>query len=133
MNTWRILALSLLFTWFYVGGIAHFGLTDLFVSVVPSYVPFPRPVVLLTGLCEIAGALGIVSKRLRPLAGAGLALFAACVIPVHIEMLRNADDFPQLGEPVLWGRLLFQPVLIVIIWWATRPWRIVRGGNFETG
>lgn len=113
--------LVLVFVWFFAGGIGHFVATDTFQSVVPSYVPYPRKVVLTTGACEIAGALALLIERLRRPAGLALIAFAVCVTPVHIEMLRESERYPQFGEAALWIRLALQPVLIWIIWEVTKP------------
>jgi uncharacterized membrane protein len=119
--TWRLAGLGFVFVWFFLGGVGHFLMTDTFTSVTPAYVPMPRAVVLATGVCEIAGALALCYPPLRWSAGLALILLTICVTPVHIEMLRHADHYRTLGVPVLWGRLLFQPVFAAIIWGSTRP------------
>ena len=106
--------------WFIVGGAGHFVLTKTFVSVVPPYVPFPLEMVYLTGVLEIAGALALLYKPLRHIAGLCLTALTMCVTPVHIQMLIEADKYQALGPVVLWARLLFQPVLIWIIWASTK-------------
>lgn len=107
-------------TWFLLGGIGHFVLTKMFVSVVPPYVPFPLEMVYFTGLCEIAGALAVLYKPLRHVAGWCLIALSICVTPVHVQMLIEADKYASIGPFILWARLLFQPVLIWIIWASTR-------------
>jgi len=119
--TWRLAGLGFVFVWFLLGGVGHFVMTDLFVSVTPAYVPTPREVVLTTGVCEIAGALGLCYRPLRRSAGLALILFTLCVTPVHIEMLRHADRYRSLGDGVLWGRMILQPIFAFIVWWSTRP------------
>lgn len=118
---WRIVGLALIFVWFFVGGIGHFVATDTYVSVVPPYVLFPRQVVWATGVCEIVGALALLTPRLRRLAGLALMALTICVTPVHIDMLQHAERYAAIGTPALWLRLLFQPVLIWIIWVVTKP------------
>jgi uncharacterized membrane protein len=44
-----------------------------------------------------------------------------CVMPVHIEILLHADTYAAPCRPALWARQLLQPVVISIIWAATRP------------
>lgn len=105
--------------WFVVGGLGHFVFTDTLVSVTPAWVPEPRWVVLATGVAEVVGGLALFSARLHRWAGLALIAFTICVTPVHIEMLQHAERYPSLGEPALWARLLFQPVLIWIIWGVT--------------
>lgn len=114
--------LALVFVWFIVGGAAHFVFTSAFLAIMPDYVPAPRFWVLFTGLCEIAGALALLGpQKLRSIAGICLAVLAVCVTPANIEMLQHADDYPRIGAPLLWVRLLFQPVFIWIVWASTRP------------
>jgi hypothetical protein len=44
-------------------------------------------------------------------------------------MLQHASRYPQFGPAVLWGRLLFQFVYIAIIWFATKPARVLEPQN----
>ncbi|ANI78284.1 DoxX family protein [Sphingobium sp. EP60837] len=113
----RIAALWLLSAFYLVAGIAHLTRPSGFVAITPPWVPWPAQVVALTGLAEIAGAIGLHIPRLRRAAGVGLALYALCVWPANLNHAIN--DIP-LGEAHLgWWyhgpRLLLQPV---IIWWA---------------
>ena len=124
--TWRNAGLGLVFAWFMIGGVCHFTLTNAFVSAVPSYVPFPREIVLITGVCELVGALALLSRRLRALAGIALCLFCVCVTPVHIEMLQHAERYHALTPPLLWARLFLQPIFIAIIWFSTQNRRALR-------
>jgi uncharacterized membrane protein len=119
-RVWRMLGRVVVVTWFLLGGIGHFVLTNVFVSVVPPYVPFSREMVYFTGVCEIAGALAVLYKPWRHIAGWCLIVLSVCVTPVHIQMLIEADKYAALSPAVLWGRLLFQPVLIWIIWASTK-------------
>lgn len=86
----------------------------MFLPIVPEWVPFPRSVVLLTGICELAGAAGLLSPRLHKTAGVMLALYAICVTPANI---RHAVEGISIGGlPTSWWyhgpRLAFQPVLV---------------------
>ena len=127
-NRWRTAGLGLAFVWFLVGGIGHFLLTKMFTSVVPPWVPFPREMVLFTGVCEILGACGLLVPQLRRIAGLALVVLTVCVTPVHIEMLIHAEKYKALGLSVLWGQLLFQPVFAWIVWFATQTPGALRDG-----
>jgi uncharacterized membrane protein len=71
---------------FYIAaGVLHLTATDGFVAIVPDWVPAPREVVLATGVCEIAGALALLTTRGRAIAGIMLALYAVCVSPANIK------------------------------------------------
>lgn len=102
----------------YLGaGIAHLTRPGGFVAITPHWVPLPAEVIALTGIAEIAGAIGLHVPRLRGAAGIGLALYALCVWPANFNHALN--DIPLGGIRLGWWyhgpRLLLQPV---IIWWA---------------
>lgn len=98
-------------------GIAHVAFPAPFLTITPDWVSFPRQIILLTGLCEIAGAVALFVPRLRWWAGAMLAAYAVCVYPANVK--HAIDQVLIAGQyHSLWyhlPRLLFQPV---IVWWA---------------
>jgi uncharacterized membrane protein len=111
LKTITTLLLALLYG---VAGILHLLWPAPFLSITPTWVPFPHIVILLTGLCEIAGVIGLYTKTFRKSAGHGLALYAVAVFPANINhaMLDMTLANPLLG---LWyhiPRLAFQPVLV---------------------
>jgi uncharacterized membrane protein len=116
----RLLGLAFVFAWFFLGGIAHFVLTDLEMSIVPSWLPEHRWLVLISGFFELAGALGLLLKRTRGLAGLGLILLTLAVTPANIYMWQNPELFPTIPYWVLTIRLPAQLALLACIWWSTR-------------
>ena len=100
-----------------LAGIGHFAITDTLLLIVPGWVPFPREVLLITGACEIAGAVALLTPHLRSLAGVMLALYALCVWPANIKHAIEGIHLPPLPDGWWYHgpRLAFQPVLI---WWA---------------
>jgi uncharacterized membrane protein len=101
-----------------VAGVAHIRSPGAFLQITPSWVPYPATVVLVTGLCEIAGALALAFlPPLRRAAGIALAAYAVCVFPANINHALN--DIAIGGTHMSWWyhgpRLLFQPVFV---WWA---------------
>jgi uncharacterized membrane protein len=119
-SIWRMLGRVIVVAWFLIGGVGHFLATKTFTSIVPAYVPFPQEMVYFTGVCEIAGALAVLYKPLRHIAGWCLIVLTICVTPANLQMLIDADKYPAIGATALWIRLAFQPVLIWIIWASTR-------------
>lgn len=98
-------------------GAAHMLHPAPFLTITPAWVPFPRQIILTTGLCEVAGAVALLVPRLRWWAGVMLAVYAVCVFPANIK---HAVDWFTLGRGGLGAwyhvpRLAFQPV---IVWWA---------------
>lgn len=103
-------------------GVVHLWAPDAFLPIVPLWVPFPREVVLATGLCELAGAAALLTRRLRPLAGIMLALYAVCVFPANIR--HAVEGIEVRGLPSSWWyhapRLAMQPVLVWAVLFCTR-------------
>jgi uncharacterized membrane protein YphA (DoxX/SURF4 family) len=59
-----------------VAGVLHIQSPDAFLPIMPDWVPAPREVILFTGVCEVVGALALVTRPLRWWAGLMLALYA---------------------------------------------------------
>ena len=72
-----------------LAGVLHIMRPLPFLTIMPHWVPWPEQVVLFTGLCEIAGATGLLIPRLRGAAGAMLALYALCVWPANMQHAIN--------------------------------------------
>lgn len=98
-------------------GVFHIANPQAFLPIVPDWVPAPVPVLVVTGICEIAGAIGLLTARWRWWAGVMLALYAVCVFPANIKHAIEGINVPPI--PNSWWyhgpRLLMQPVLV---WWA---------------
>ncbi|WP_297493634.1 hypothetical protein [Acidocella sp.] len=117
----RRLTLGFVFLWFFIGGIAHFAFTGTEMSIVPPYLPHHRALVLLSGVFELFGAAGILFRPTRAMAGWGLVLLTIAVTPANIFMWQHAADYPHIPYWALTLRLPAQAVLLLGIWWSTRP------------
>jgi uncharacterized membrane protein len=114
---------------FVAAGVAHLKAPDKLLKITPDWVPFAPQLIFVTGLCELAGAVALVTRPLRKAAGVALALYAVCVWPANFKHALEGVDIP--GVPSSWWyhlpRLAFQPVIVwaalfsagVIDW----PWR----------
>jgi len=81
--------LGFVFLWFLIGGIAHFAATEIEMRTVPASIPWPRAVVLVTGVFELLGAIGLLVRSTRRAAGSGLFLLTVAVTPANIYMLQH--------------------------------------------
>ena len=107
---------------FFVGaGVAHFVDTAFFVSIVPPYLPSPLALVIVSGVCEILGGLGVLPAATRRLAGWGLLALLAAVYPANVHMALHPERFPGFSPAALVARLPLQFACAVWVWWATRP------------
>jgi uncharacterized membrane protein len=106
-------------------GLAHLLFADAFLAITPDWVPVPATVIALTGICEISGAIGLMTRRFRRIAGICLALYAVCVFPANIK--HAIHDLGSATAPLGWWyhlpRLALQPV---VVWWALFAGRVTR-------
>ncbi len=106
--------LTIVFLWFFLGGIAHFALTTTEMSIVPPYIPWPRAAVLVSGVFELLGAAGILHAPTRRAALIGLFALTLAVTPCHIYMLQRPELF-HVPYWVLVARLPLQVALLAVI------------------
>jgi uncharacterized membrane protein len=117
----KIAGLAFVFLWFFIGGLAHFALTDIEMSIMPPYIPWPRAAVLVSGVFELLGAFGIVYGPTRRVAGIGLLALTIAVTPANIYMAQHPDRF-HIAEWILISRLPLQLGLLALIAWSTSAW-----------
>ncbi len=128
-SLFRIVLRWVLAMFYAAAGYFHLAAPKGFLAITPGWVPYPQTVVMLTGIAEIFGALGLLqpwSIQMRRAAGIGLALYALCVWPANInhfamDMLR---DDRGLGLAYHVPRMIAQPVLIWLALWVggTTDW-----------
>lgn len=115
---WRLAGLAFVFLWFLIGGIVHFVATDAEMRIVPPFVPWPRAIVLVSGVLELVGAAGLLWPTTRRAAGWGLFALTVAVTPAHFYMLQR----PELFAVPYWAlvlRLPIQVALLALIAWST--------------
>jgi len=100
-------------------GTLHLVQPEMFIQIVPKYLPAHRTLVLLSGFFEILGGLGLLVPRVRKLSAWGLVALFIAVFPANVNMAVHKiyTDNPW----ILWGRLPFQGVLVAWAYWLTRP------------
>ena len=118
---YKKIALALVFIWFIVGGLGHFVAPDFFLKIIPPSLPLRLEAVYISGFFEILGALGVLYRPSRKLAGIGLILLTIAVTPANVFMWLNPQLFPGIAQSLLAGRLFLQAGLLVLIWVASRP------------
>ena len=84
---------------FLLTGLAHFGLgrRQGLIAMVPPSLPRPDLLVTLTGILELAGALGLLIPATARLAAGGLALLMILMFPANVSAARR--DVQLGGRP----------------------------------
>jgi uncharacterized membrane protein len=98
---------------FFVGaGAAHFVWPDAYARIVPDSLPAHRSLVLVSGVAEMLGGIGVLFPRTRTAAGWGLLALLVAVFPANVNMALNAPRFHDTAPAwALWTRLPLQFVL----------------------
>jgi uncharacterized membrane protein len=115
-------------TW---AGISHLTVArQEFRAQVPEFVPLdPDVTVLASGIAEVSlGAALVLLVRRQATVGWVAAVFFAAVFPGNIaQWVHHRDGFGLDTDTKRFVRLLFQPVLIAVVLWATNALRDGRG------
>lgn len=93
--------------------------------IVPPSLPWPRAIVLVTGVLELLGVAGLLLKRTRRAAGIGLFALTVAVTPAHFYMLQRPELF-AIPYWLLALRLPLQVALLALIGWSTSPATAIR-------
>jgi uncharacterized membrane protein len=108
---------------FLFAGTVHVVDPALFLPIMPPWIPLHLPCIVVSGICELLGGLGLWAPfpGLRLWAGYGLALLLVAVFPANIYMA--AAHIQVHGLPAheweAWARLPLQPLLFVLVLWAS--------------
>jgi uncharacterized membrane protein len=107
---------------FVVLGANHFLSPNMYMKIMPPYLPLHRPLVLISGVFEIALGALLLIPRVSWLAAWGLIALLIAVFPANIYLYQHQEIWP--GPPLV--HLLRLPMQGVLIWWAwlyTKPER----------
>lgn len=101
-------------------GVMHFVPTvaRTMAAMIPPRLRFSGPLspinlVYLTGLCELAGGIGLLTP-LRPVAAIALIVFLIAVFPANAYAAKNPQRFGRVAIP-FWPRLAAQIALIGLL------------------
>jgi uncharacterized membrane protein len=131
MSRVKLIGLGFVFLWFLLGGIAHFAATELEMSIVPPYIPWPRLAVLVSGVFELLGAIGLLVRSFRAAAGFSLFLLTLAVTPANVYMLEHAERF-AVPYALLVLRLPLQVGLLALIAWSSHAATLFRRHPCDT-
>jgi uncharacterized membrane protein len=103
-----------------VTAMAHFVYTKGMVMMMPAFLPFKLELVYLTGVMELAAAIGLLVPKTSTLTGYLLIAFFLLLLPAniyaalnHVDMQKASFDGP--GPAYLWFRI---PLQLFFIGWT---------------
>ena len=120
LSSWRAAGRGALVIMFLFTGASHFtSMKYDFAAMIPTPLPNDLWVIYLTGVLEIAGAIGLLIPRTRKLAGICLVLLLVALFPANVYAALN--EIPLRGEAPtpLWIRGPIQLLFIGMVWWTS--------------
>ena len=118
--TWDQSARAALATMFLFTAVSHFApMKQDLIAMVPPSLPRPDLLVFITGLAEVAGAVGLLIPPLRFWAACGLILILVLMLPANVSAARRGVSLRGRPATSLWLRVPMQ-VLFIAWAWAVR-------------
>jgi uncharacterized membrane protein len=120
LSSWREAGLVAVAITFLFTGATHFtGMKHDYAAMLPGPLSGNLGIIYLSGILEIAGAVGLLVPRTRRLAGVCLALYLVAVFPGNVYAAVN--EVPFRGEPPtpLWLRTPIQLLFIGVVLWTS--------------
>lgn len=104
---------------FVVAGANHFRMPELYLGMMPTWLPWPAGLNVIAGIAEILGGLGLGFAATRRLAGWGLIALLVAVFPANVHVaLQGRMPGLDVSPLTLWLRLPFQALFIAAVWWV---------------
>jgi uncharacterized membrane protein len=120
MHKLALVMLWVLGIFFVLAGSFHFLRPGVYVKIMPPYLPWPRQLVYLSGIAEVALGVLVLIPRYRVPAAWGLIALLLAVFPANLHMALHPELFRKISPVALWLRLPLQGVLIAWVYWYTR-------------
>jgi uncharacterized membrane protein len=120
-SPWRTAARIAAAVFFTAAGLNHFRNPRFYREIIPPFFGNPAPLVIVSGIAEIARGLGLLVESTRRLAGWGLIALLIAVFPANVFMSIAPEKIPDMHFPLwaLWLRLPLQAVFIAWIWFSS--------------
>jgi uncharacterized membrane protein len=116
-TTWTVCARTSLATMFLFSAMSHFTpMKKDLIAMVPPTLPRPELLVFITGLAELAGAVGLLIPPLRFWAACGLILLLLLMLPANVSAASRGIPLRGRSPTPLWLRVPMQVLFIVWAW-----------------
>jgi uncharacterized membrane protein len=117
----RLVSRILLALLFLAAGTLHLLHPEVFMQIMPPWIPGPMACVIISGIAELAGGIGLLvpAREVRRAAGWGLLALLVAVFPANVYMATahiRVNGFPS-HDWMSWARL---PLQLLIMLWVSR-------------
>ena len=120
LSSWKDAGRGALVCLFLFAGVTHFtGMKHDYAAMIPENLPRGLWVVYLTGVLEIAGAIGLLIPGLRRIAAICLILLLLAMFPANVNAALKGIPFRGDAPTSLWLRVPMQVLFIWMLWWTS--------------
>ena len=116
----RLIFRYVLAAFFLAAGANHFRVPELYLGMMPPWLPWQLGLVYASGAAEVLGGVGILVPFARRFSGWGLMVLLIAIFPanLHVALQGRMPGF-EFSALTLWLRLPLQLVLLAWVWWST--------------
>lgn len=110
--------LYLFSAFFIIAGINHFAVPEIYLKIIPPYLPFHLSLTYFSGFAEIVLGIFLLFKKTQKLSALGIIILLIALIPAHIYMIQIAPFYLgsiYVNSILAWLRI---PIQILLILWA---------------
>lgn len=114
----KLAFLYVMAVFYMVAGAMHFVRADVYMPMMPPYLPWHAGLVFLSGVAEVALGAAVLVPSLRRLAAWGIILLLIAVFPANIHIALHNVPLFGATEGAGIGNWIRLPVQGLLIWWA---------------
>lgn len=115
----RLISRYLLALFFIGAGANHFLSPEIYLSMMPPWLPAHLLMNQISGAAEIAGGIGILIPKTRKAAAIGLILLLIAIFPANLHVALNGWPEANIPHWILIARLPLQLLLIAWVIWSS--------------
>jgi len=112
MFPWHQYIMGLLYI---VAGVFHFWKPNLYLKIMPPYLPTHGTLVQLSGIAEMVFALMLLNAETQTIAAWAIIAMLVVFLTVHVHMLQNEEASLKLPK---WVLILRIPLQFGLMFWA---------------
>ncbi|MCM4168655.1 hypothetical protein KCTC52924_02344 [Arenibacter antarcticus] len=109
---WHLYLMAILYL---VAGTMHFIQPNVYLRIMPRYLPHPKLLVALSGLTEILLGVGLCFGATKDISIYGIMAMLTVFLLVHFYMLKGKKEAAGIPR---WILILRIPLQLALIYWA---------------
>ncbi|MFD2552504.1 MauE/DoxX family redox-associated membrane protein [Bizionia sediminis] len=111
-NPWHLYIMAVMYI---LAGIMHFIKPNIYIRIMPNYLPAHKLLVYASGLAEIVLGIGLFFGATKAIAVYGIIAMLVVFLLVHVYMITEPKASAGIPKWILWLRL---PLQFGLMYWA---------------